>query len=56
MKGVTTLALGSQPRQGLIRVWAKGEARESHFMLSGVTSHALGSVRECEGMNLHTPK
>ncbi len=22
----------------------------------GVTSHALGSVGECEGMNLHTPK
>ncbi len=22
----------------------------------GVTSHALESVRECEGMNLHTPK
>jgi hypothetical protein len=21
-----------------------------------VTSHALGSVGECEGMNLHTPK
>jgi hypothetical protein len=22
----------------------------------GVTFHAFGSVRECEGMNLHTPK
>jgi hypothetical protein len=22
----------------------------------GVTSHALGSVGECEGMNPHTPK
>jgi hypothetical protein len=22
----------------------------------GVTSHILGSVGECEGMNLHTPK
>ncbi len=22
----------------------------------GVTSHALGNVRECEGMNPHTPK
>jgi hypothetical protein len=22
----------------------------------GVTSHALGSARECEGINLHTPK
>jgi hypothetical protein len=22
----------------------------------GVTSHALGSVGECEGMNIHTPK
>jgi hypothetical protein len=23
---------------------------------SGVTSHAPGSAKECEGMNLHTPK
>jgi hypothetical protein len=22
----------------------------------GVTSHVLGSVGECEGINLHTPK
>jgi len=22
----------------------------------GITSHALGSVGECEGMNPHTPK
>jgi len=22
----------------------------------GITLHALGSVRKCEGMNLHTPK
>ncbi len=22
----------------------------------GVTSHAFGNVRECEGMNTHTPK
>jgi hypothetical protein len=33
---VTTLTLGSQPRQGLVKVWAKREARESHLMLSGV--------------------
>jgi hypothetical protein len=33
---VTTLALGSQPRQGLTRVWAKREARESHLMLPRV--------------------
>jgi hypothetical protein len=46
---VATLALGSQPRQVLARVWAKGEARESHFMPSGVQ-------KECEGMNPHTPK
>jgi hypothetical protein len=30
---VTTLTLGSRPRQGLAKVWAKSEARESHFML-----------------------
>jgi hypothetical protein len=42
LKFVTTLALGSQPRQGLARLWAKKEARESHFMLPGVQK----SVRE----------
>jgi len=31
---VTTLTLSLRPRQGLIKVWAKNEARESHFMLS----------------------
>jgi hypothetical protein len=33
---VTTLALSSQPRQGLTKVRAKSEARESHSMLPGV--------------------
>ncbi len=33
---VTTLALGSQPRQGHVKVRAKKEAWESHFMLPGV--------------------
>jgi hypothetical protein len=33
---VATLALGLRLRQGLVRVWAKREAWESHFMLSGV--------------------
>jgi hypothetical protein len=33
---VATISLGAQPKQGLARVWAKGEARESHFMLLGV--------------------
>ncbi len=33
---ITTLALGSQPRQGLIKVRAKKEARESHLMFMGV--------------------
>jgi hypothetical protein len=32
---VTTLALGSRPKQGLARVRAKSEARESHFMFLG---------------------
>jgi hypothetical protein len=31
-QSVTTLALGSQQRQGLAKVQAKSEARESHFM------------------------
>jgi len=39
---VVTLTLGSQPRQGLAKVWAKKEAQESHFMLPGVQE----SVRE----------
>jgi hypothetical protein len=33
---VTTLALGSRPRQGLIRLRTKREARESHYMLLGM--------------------
>jgi hypothetical protein len=46
---VANLALGLQPRQGLTSVRAKrGSPR--------VTSHALKSVRKCEGMNPHTPK
>ncbi len=39
---VATLALGLRPRQGLAKVRAKNEARESHFMLSRVWE----SVRE----------
>jgi hypothetical protein len=48
---VTTLTLGSRPRQGLAKVRANSEAQESHFML-----WECGSVGECEGMNFHTPK
>jgi hypothetical protein len=39
---VATLALSLQPRQGLAKVWAKTEARESHF----VFLRMLESVRE----------
>jgi hypothetical protein len=39
---VTTLALGSQPRQGLTRLRAQREARGSHLMFPGVQK----SVRE----------
>ncbi len=39
---VATLTLGSQPRQRLVRLWAKREAWESHFMLPGMQN----SVRE----------
>jgi hypothetical protein len=42
IKYFATLALGSQPRQGFVKVWAKYEARESHFMLLGMQE----SVRE----------
>jgi hypothetical protein len=38
---VTTLTLGSQPRQGVARLLAKRK---------------IWSAKECEGMNPHTPK
>jgi hypothetical protein len=38
---VATLALGSGPKQGLARLWAKGK---------------LESEGKCEGMNPHAPK
>jgi hypothetical protein len=48
-ESVATLALGSRPRQeGLQGCGPKGSL--------GVTSHTLGSVGKCEGVNLHTPK
>jgi hypothetical protein len=34
--------LGSRPKQGLAKVWAKSEAQDSHFMLLGMWE----SVRE----------
>ncbi len=39
---VATLALGSRPKHGLVKVWANKEAQESHFMFLGVQE----SVRE----------
>jgi hypothetical protein len=39
---ITTLALGSRPRQRLTEVRAKSEIQESHFMLPGMQK----SVRE----------
>ncbi len=49
IKIVTTLALGSWPKQGFAKVRAKRGS-------PGVTSHAPGNVGECEGMKTHTPK
>jgi hypothetical protein len=46
---IGTLALGSRPKPGA----CKGAGQEGSL---GFTSHALKSVGECEGMNLHTPK
>jgi hypothetical protein len=43
---VATLALGSQPKQGVARLWAKKKTQESHHMLT----------LECEGSFPHTPK
>jgi len=34
--GVVTLTLGSWPRQGLVKVWAKNETREADFILRKV--------------------
>jgi hypothetical protein len=46
---VTTLALGSRPRQtGLQGCGPRGSL--------GVTPHAPKNVGKCEGMNPHTPK
>ncbi len=45
---VVTLALGLRPRQGVARLRAKREGRESCRILSG--------VQECEGIDTHTPK
>jgi hypothetical protein len=42
MQIVTTLASGSQPRQGVVRLRAKKEARESHHMFPWMSK----SVRE----------
>jgi len=42
MWSVATLALGLQPKQGLVKVRAKYEAQESHSMFSKVQE----SVRE----------
>ncbi len=49
MHFVTTLALGSQPKQGLAKVRTKRWSPKGTF-------HAPRSVGECEGMNLHTLK
>ncbi len=45
---IATVALGSWPKQGFAKVRTKMEPR--------VTFHILKSAKECEGMNLHTPK
>jgi len=36
VKYVATLTLGWQPKQGLVRVRNKREAREAHLIFSGV--------------------
>jgi hypothetical protein len=46
---VATVALGSQPRQRGCKV--AGQEGSPGIML-----HAPGNVRECEGIDLHTPK
>jgi hypothetical protein len=60
---VATLALGSRPRQGLVKMQAKNEAQESHFMLPGVresvrewTSTLPSELPLWESESLWTPK
>jgi hypothetical protein len=62
---VTTLALGSRPKQRGCKVAGQEEARESKVKRPqgcgprgnlGVTSHTPGNVRKSEGVNTHTPK
>jgi hypothetical protein len=49
---IATLVLGSQPRQRGYKVAGQEEARESHHILPRMYE----SVKEYEGVNLHTPK
>jgi len=49
ISGVTTLALGSRPRQKGLQGC---RLRENPI----ITSHTPGSVGKCEGVNPHTPK
>jgi hypothetical protein len=49
VKVVATLALGSRPRQGGCKVAGQQGS-------SGVTFHVVGSAKECERMNPHTPE
>jgi hypothetical protein len=58
---VVTLALGSQPRQRACKGVSQEEAQESKQEEETWESHhkfpgVLESVREYEGVNLHTPK
>jgi hypothetical protein len=46
---VATLALGSQPKEGLAKMRAKSEALQ-------ITFHVFENVGECEGMNPHILK
>ncbi len=48
---VATLALGLRPRQGVTRLPGCRPNGKPGVML-----HASGSVRECEGIDLHIPK
>ncbi len=50
---VATLALGSRPRQRGCKGTGQREAREGSLR---VPSETPGSVGECEGVSLHTPK
>jgi hypothetical protein len=58
MRTLTSFSSGGECCNSSLGLTTKARACKSEGQKGspGVTSHAPGSVRECEGMNPHTPK